>query len=114
MILQSVENIRKFVRDLLEKEKTSSQSTQTDDTLLRLDYDEASIAGGYEELSAFTMDSAGEEVLIESDFEMLNSMEKGSPLYIYGLHNELLQFMKTDSGRVCQIRNLTDCSFLYF
>lgn len=94
---EAVENIRKFVRDLLEKEKSSSQSTQTDDTLLRLDYDEASIAGGYEELSVFTIDSAGEEVLIESDFEMLNSMEKGSPLYIYGLHNELLQFMKTEA-----------------
>lgn len=79
---EAVENIRKFVRDLLEKEKSSSQSNQTDDTLLRLDYDEASIAGGYEELSVFTIDSAGEEVLIESDFEMLNSMEKGSPLYI--------------------------------
>lgn len=95
---EAVENIRKFVRDLLEKEKSSSQSTQTDDTLLRLDYDEASIAVGYEELSVFTIDSAGEEVLIESDFEMLNSMEKGSPLYIYGLHNELLQFMKTEAS----------------
>lgn len=95
---EAVENICKFVRDLLEKEKSSSQSTQTDDTLLRLDYDEASIAVGYEELSVFTIDSAGEEVLIESDFEMLNSMEKGSPLYIYGLHNELLQFMKTEAS----------------